>query len=1004
MTQDTSGAESPRRRLGLLRDQVQLFKRKETDRYEIVPIPDPLSFEKGFFIVIRACQLLAQKNDGIILVGVAGPSGAGKTVFTEKVLNFMPSIAVISMDNYNDSSRIIDGNYDDPRLTDYDTLLENIHGLKAEKPVQVPIYDFKSSSRTGYRTIEVPSSRIVIIEGIYALSERLRPLLDLRVYPMYKAFIEPDLQTAHIKILNKFNPFTGFQNPTYILKSPKTLTVNEIKAVFSEEHRETTEETYDIYLLPPGEDPEACQSYLRMRNRDGKYNLMALEEVVSVELGTSKGSLPARWASVVQASGKASQGGSMALEKATTCEEGREWLAAGAGAEGPRRAEGGFELPKEVTKSVGQGSRWVKPITNGVAGSEFETFGPSGPGGNLGAGAVQVCFGERSKALLIKAHEKASSSKSKTVSPKRVALGQGGQMLDLGQTSARRPVKDPLPVRELPEQRRDVLGDSPEEGESEEYLGPVQATAVIVGQQLLEEDCNCAGSNSRDIARYGGGSSTPFQSESFLSPSSKVEGRLWEDEFVSEEMEQYTPLVFTDLMPASLEGEQYHQGDSRSLASAQFEAELVGEMEPAGDLMGLLDVGTDGELKLALVDSVEGLEPATGEVPDVLGLKTGNVDEALEWVTDIPFIISPRITFEVSVRLLGGLMALGYTIAAILKRSSHVFSDNRVCVKIDWLEQLNRHYVQVFMDEGAVHCNCDVVALKILVDLCKKVQGRDRLFVKFVAEQLGLEGSYIPRTYIEQIQLEKLVNEVMALPDDLKTKLSIDEDLVSSPKEALSRVSADRRNKHLKSGMSHSYSTQGDKNLSKLTRLAVNNRRFDGRAPESPAVLANQGVITQLSEQISTLNERMDEFTSRIEELNSKFTIIRKVSASQQNLALQTEACNGSAPTSFFMSGLGNGSLTGPLLPTSSSSSQLAKEFPLMEEVSVIARGQRQMMHKLDNLSKVLHENWGERSRQGRTDKKTRMADVEYIGVPLILTLAIGGLGIFLFKGLLSRS
>lgn len=67
-----------------------------------------------------------------------------------------------------------------------------------------------------------------------------------------------------------------------------------------------------------------------------------------------------------------------------------------------------------------------------------------------------------------------------------------------------------------------------------------------------------------------------------------------------------------------------------------------------------------------------------------------------EWVTDIPFIISPRITFEVSVRLLGGLMALGYTIATILKRSSHIFSDDRVCIKIDWLEQLNRKYIQVY--------------------------------------------------------------------------------------------------------------------------------------------------------------------------------------------------------------------------------------------------------------------------------------------------------------------
>lgn len=43
------------------------------------------------------------------------------------------------------------------------------------------------------------------------------------------------------------------------------------------------------------------------------------------------------------------------------------------------------------------------------------------------------------------------------------------------------------------------------------------------------------------------------------------------------------------------------------------------------------------------------------------------------------------------------------------------------------------------------------------------MQGRDRLIVKYVAEQLGLEGSYISRTYIEQIQLEKLVNEIMVL-------------------------------------------------------------------------------------------------------------------------------------------------------------------------------------------------------------------------------------------------
>ncbi|GAB2280140.1 Inorganic pyrophosphatase ttm2 [Dionaea muscipula] len=673
MGKGASDSASPRRKPGLLKDQVQLVKRKDSDRYEMVPLQETLSFEKGFFIVIRACQMLAQKNDGIILVGLAGPSGAGKTVFTEKILNFMPSIALISMDNYNDSSRIVDGNFDDPRITDYDTLLQNINDLKGGKEIQVPIYDFKSSSRTGYRTLEVPSSRIVIVEGIYALSEKLRPFLDLRVsvtggvhfdlvkrvlrdiqragqepeeiiqqisetvYPMYKAFIEPDLQTAHIKIVNKFNPFTGFQSPTYILKSSREIEVDQVKSVISKGHKEAVEQTYDIYLLPPGEDPESCQSYLRMRNRDGKYTLM------------------------------------------------------------------------------------------------FE-----------------------------------------------------------------------------------------------------------------------------------------------------------------------------------------------------------------------------------------------------------------EWVTDSPFIISPRITFEVSVRLLGGLMALGYTIAAILKRNSHVFSDDKVTVKIDWLEQLNRHYIQV--------------------------QGKDRLLVQYVAEQLGLQGSYIPRTYIEQIQLEKIVNEVMALPEDLKTKLSLDEDVVSSPKELLSRASADRvawRNKNLKSGitMSRSYSNQRDKSYPPLTGFDVRSShslpRYDDRTTTSQSVATmpeQQGVAaSQLSEQISALNDRMDEFTSRIEELSSKL-IVKKISPSQQNLVVQSEA----AGNSYFLAGLTNGSLTGAILPNSSSSSHLAKEPPLMEEMQNIARGQRQIIHQLDNLSSFLRENIGERPRQtnggssssSRDRKISSLVEEEFelVKFPLVLTMALGAVGVFLYK------
>lgn len=96
----------------------------------------------------------------------------------------------------------------------------------------------------------------------------------------------------------------------------------------------------------------------------------------------------------------------------------------------------------------------------------------------------------------------------------------------------------------------------------------------------------------------------------------------------------------------------------------------------------------------------------------------------------------------------------------------------------------------------------------------------------------------------------------------------------------------------------------------------------------------------QLSDQISTLNERMDEFTSRIEELNSTFAN-KKLHSSQQNLPAHAEACNGSGPTSLHhngianssmigINGLANGSINGTI---GSSASLVMKDSPLFEEV-----------------------------------------------------------------------
>lgn len=46
------------------------------------------------------------------------------------------------------------------------------------------------------------------------------------VYPMYKAFIEQDLEKAEIKVVNNFNPFAGFKEPIQILKTSDPVSVD----------------------------------------------------------------------------------------------------------------------------------------------------------------------------------------------------------------------------------------------------------------------------------------------------------------------------------------------------------------------------------------------------------------------------------------------------------------------------------------------------------------------------------------------------------------------------------------------------------------------------------------------------------------------------------------------------------------------------------------------------------------------------------------------------------
>jgi len=296
---------------GLLKNRLEIVQ--AGDEYRIKKLHDLVSFDKGLFLCFKAMQLLRRMNPGrVLIVGVAGASGSGKSSFASKLTSLLDGLVVVTMDNYMMREEVVDDNFDDPRLVDFDLLAQNLKDLKAGRPTEMPIYSFQESRRVGYSSLAPPASGVVVIEGIHALNEQARHYLDIAVsisggvhfdlvkrvirdivrvgqrgsevinqvtetvYPMYKAFIEPGLEFAHIKIRNAFNPFDGFTNPVYILKSPRSPTAEQIKAVLG--NADTELETYtDIYLHPPGTKADDTVDWIRMREHGKKYNLMFSE-------------------------------------------------------------------------------------------------------------------------------------------------------------------------------------------------------------------------------------------------------------------------------------------------------------------------------------------------------------------------------------------------------------------------------------------------------------------------------------------------------------------------------------------------------------------------------------------------------------------------------------------------------------------------------------------------------------------------------------------------------
>lgn len=141
----------------------------------------------------------------MLIIGIAGGTGSGKTTVVRKLVDKLPAgeVVVLPQDSYyKDSSNVPvekrqSINFDHPNAFDWDLLYEQLKMLKDKQPIEQPIYSYLTCTRQK-ETIHIEPKDVIIIEGILALSdERLRELMDLKV------FVDADSDERLIRVIQR---------------------------------------------------------------------------------------------------------------------------------------------------------------------------------------------------------------------------------------------------------------------------------------------------------------------------------------------------------------------------------------------------------------------------------------------------------------------------------------------------------------------------------------------------------------------------------------------------------------------------------------------------------------------------------------------------------------------------------------------------------------------------------------------------------------------------------
>lgn len=126
----------------------------------------------------------------MLIIGIAGGSGSGKTTVVKEIIKKLPkdSVAVISQDSYyRDNGHLSPEekkniNFDHPSSIEFKLLNKQLDELLQGEKIEMPLYSYVTCARSN-ETIPLVPKKVLIVEGILILTNpSLRKRLDVKVY------------------------------------------------------------------------------------------------------------------------------------------------------------------------------------------------------------------------------------------------------------------------------------------------------------------------------------------------------------------------------------------------------------------------------------------------------------------------------------------------------------------------------------------------------------------------------------------------------------------------------------------------------------------------------------------------------------------------------------------------------------------------------------------------------------------------------------------------------